>query len=66
MVRSLPMPILLLWGRSDRILPREHLEFYRGSLPAHAVIEEPEGFGHSPYLDDAAALSERMARFIAS
>ena len=37
----LPMPILLWWGSSERILPASHLAWYRRNLPAHAVIERP-------------------------
>lgn len=63
---TLEMPILLLWGRGDRILPPEHLSFFRRHLPAHALVEEPEAQGHCPFLDDAAGLTERMVRFMRS
>jgi len=62
---SLRMPIHLLWGKSDRLLPRQNLDFYRSSLPAHAVIEEPENTGHCPHFDDPVAYAERIARFAA-
>jgi pimeloyl-ACP methyl ester carboxylesterase len=61
---GLTTPVLLLWGRSDQILPRAGLEFYRRTLPT-ATIEEPEGFGHCPHLDDPDALAERMVAFAA-
>jgi pimeloyl-ACP methyl ester carboxylesterase len=62
---SLSMPVLLLWGRDERILPRENLEFFRRHLPRHARIEEPDGLGHAPYLDDAGAVARRILRFAA-
>lgn len=62
-LRRLEMPILLTWGRSERLLPASHLEFYRNHLPDHAVVEEPHGVGHVPYLEDAAAVAHRMRRF---
>jgi pimeloyl-ACP methyl ester carboxylesterase len=61
---SLQMPVLLLWGRSERLLPASALEYFRTHLPAHAVIEEPEGFGHSPHLDEPARVAERILRFV--
>jgi pimeloyl-ACP methyl ester carboxylesterase len=62
---ALRMPTLLLWGRDERILPRHHLEFFRENLPSHARVEEPEGFGHAPYLDDADAVARRILSFTA-
>ncbi len=49
---SLSMPIRVLWGRSDRIIPASCLEFFKQNLPAHAVFEEPHGIGHSPHTED--------------
>jgi len=60
---SLPMPVLLLWGRSDRLLPAEALAYFRQHLPAHAVIEQPQGFGHSPQLEHAGRLASRIVEF---
>jgi pimeloyl-ACP methyl ester carboxylesterase len=62
---ALEMPVLLLWGRDERILPRHHLEFFRRHLPRGARFEEPEGFGHAPYLDDADAVARRILAFTA-
>jgi pimeloyl-ACP methyl ester carboxylesterase len=62
-VSGLRMPTLLLWGRDERILPRHHLDFFRRHLPSHARIEEPEGFGHAPYLDDASEVARRILSF---
>ncbi len=60
---ALRMPVLLLWGKDERILPRHHLDFFRRHLPGHAHLEEPEGFGHAPYLDDADAVARRILAF---
>jgi pimeloyl-ACP methyl ester carboxylesterase len=61
---SLKMPVHLLWGKSDRLLPRENFEFYRSSLPGHAVIEEMDDTGHCPHLDDPAGYAARIVRFV--
>jgi len=62
-LRALPMPILLLWGRSERVLPASSLAYFREHLPPQARIEEPAGFGHCPHLDDAARLASRIVDF---
>jgi pimeloyl-ACP methyl ester carboxylesterase len=60
---SLAMPILLLWGQSERLLPPSALAYFKRYLPSHAVIEEPAGFGHCPHLDDPGRLASRLVTF---
>lgn len=60
---ALRMPVMLSWGKGERILPRKHYEFFRKHLPAHARIEEPEGLGHAPYLDDVNAVAQQILGF---
>jgi len=62
-LHALPMPILLWWGRSERLLPASHLAWWRANLPRHAVIEEPDGIGHCPHLDDPARVAARVRAF---
>ena len=61
---SLAMPILFLWGRSEKLLPASALRWFRSHLPAHAVIEEPEGFGHTPQLESPGRLADRILQFV--
>ena len=63
-VAALAMPILFWWGRSERLLPRAHLAWWREHLPKHAVIEEPEGIGHCPHMDDPNRVAERIIEFV--
>jgi pimeloyl-ACP methyl ester carboxylesterase len=65
-LRALDVPTLLLWGRSDRLMPRAHLDWFRQHLPAHAKIEEPEGFGHCPHLEQPRRLATRIVEFARS
>jgi pimeloyl-ACP methyl ester carboxylesterase len=60
---ALAMPILLIWGQSERLLPPSALAYFKRHLPAHAVIEEPAGFGHCAHLDDPARLAARVVEF---
>lgn len=61
---ALSIPVLLVWGRDERILPRAHFEFFRRHLPEHTRIEQPDGFGHAPYLDDAGAVARQIFAFV--
>ena len=58
----LTMPVHLVWGRSERLLPPSHLAFFRAHLRG-ATIEEPHGFGHSPWLDDVSRVARRLIAF---
>src|SRR6185503_3194210 len=42
---ALSMPVLLFWGRSERVMPPSALAYFRQHLPPRALIEEPTGFG---------------------
>ena len=42
-------PSLLIWGKHEKILPREGLEFFRRNLPRGVEINETENFGHGAY-----------------
>jgi len=60
---ALPMPVLLMWGRSERLLPDSHLEYYAKHLPGHVIVERPEGFGHCPHVDEPERVTERIVQF---
>lgn len=61
---ALEPPTLILWGRSERLLPSASLEFFRRALPPHVRIEEPDEFGHCPYLDRPRAVADKIADFM--
>ncbi|MEZ4313375.1 MAG: alpha/beta fold hydrolase [Polyangiaceae bacterium] len=61
---GLEMPVWVSWGRRDGVLPREHLDFFRENLPAHAVVHEPAHHGHSPYLEDAPGVGRAIVDFL--
>lgn len=56
----LAAPVTLLWGRSDRILPRSILEFYRRALPPSAQLEELDAVGHSLHMERPGLLLRRL------
>jgi len=49
---ALTMPIHVIWGKSDRVIPASCLEFFKKHMPAHAVFDEPHNIGHSPHMED--------------
>ena len=63
---GLRTPTLLQWGRSERVLPAASLEFFRRALPPHVVFEEPDDFGHCPYMDRPRDLAVRIAEYVRS
>lgn len=62
-LRALKVPILFLWGESERLLPDSHFDWFARHLPAHAIIDRPRGFGHCPHFDDPAELARRITAF---
>lgn len=62
-LRGLKPPTLFIWGKAERVLPREHLEYFREHLPPHVRFEEPEDYGHSAYVEHPGDLAGRLLRF---
>lgn len=65
-VESLPMPVRILWGGADRILPDSGLHFFERALPPGGKLEVVPHYGHVPQFDHGAELLDRLHRFVAS
>jgi len=63
MPRGLALPLLLLWGRSERLLPYVGIDYFRAHLPASAQIHEVPGFGHIPQIERPFEVAQRLIRF---
>ena len=63
MLAGLAMPTLLIWGKSEKILPYEGLEYFRAHLPKHAEVHEVAGFGHLPQLEKPDQLVKLLLAF---
>jgi pimeloyl-ACP methyl ester carboxylesterase len=60
---ALPMPVLLVWGQSERLLPDSHLDYYARHLPQRTVVERPEGYGHCAHVDQPGRVAARIVSF---
>jgi pimeloyl-ACP methyl ester carboxylesterase len=60
---KLRMPILLIWGEAERLLPASHFEYFVRHLPPQTVVLRPETYAHCPHLDDPADLAARIVEF---
>jgi pimeloyl-ACP methyl ester carboxylesterase len=57
------LPMLVMWGTADRIIPATHAHAVEQHLP-QAQITLLEGVGHSPQLVQPAFVAERIAHFV--
>lgn len=64
-VRAVQRPVRVVWGDRERILPARCKAFWREHLPAHSELDEPAGFGHSPFLDDRGWTARQITAFAA-
>lgn len=62
-VRNLSMPVLFLWGGSERLLPSRSLDWFRAHLPSHAQVRVVQGFGHVPQMERPDELVSHLVRF---
>jgi pyruvate dehydrogenase E2 component (dihydrolipoamide acetyltransferase) len=56
----LSLPIQLIWGESDRIIPAAHA----ASLPKTVAVHRLDDTGHMVHMEKAAAVNELIGRFI--
>lgn len=57
-------PTLLIWGKHERILPKNGLSFFQRHLSKKTTtVYAEEEFGHVPFLDDVDRLMEIVEAF---
>jgi pimeloyl-ACP methyl ester carboxylesterase len=64
-VSRLAMPILLVTGQDDGVIPDQTIAWYRAHLPPHAEIEEVALFGHAPMSERPRVLTQYIRDFLA-
>ena len=63
LLQGLKMPTMVIWGRSEKLLPYEGIDYFRAHLPASAQVHEVPGFGHIPQMERPAEVVQRLIRF---
>jgi pyruvate dehydrogenase E2 component (dihydrolipoamide acetyltransferase) len=58
---SLEVPMLVIWGKEDRIIPAEHANH----APEGAEVSLLDGSGHSPHMEQAGELNRIVEEFLA-
>jgi pyruvate dehydrogenase E2 component (dihydrolipoamide acetyltransferase) len=58
---SLAVPLRLVWGEKDRLLPEGTLDFFRRALPRAEVVLV-KGAGHLPHLESPRSLAAAILR----
>ena len=59
-VASLKLPVQIIWGREDRIIPAAHAEALVSRLPVH-ILEQT---GHLPHMEKAGEVNRLIKRLI--
>jgi len=59
-ITALTMPVQLVWGRNDRIIPVAHAEALAARLPVHIL----DAAGHLPHMEKAGEVSRLIERLI--
>jgi pyruvate dehydrogenase E2 component (dihydrolipoamide acetyltransferase) len=59
---ELDVPVLVVWGREDRIIPAAHAE----RAPEGAQVHVLDGRGHSPHMEAAGDFNRIMEGFLAA
>lgn len=62
-LQRLTMPVLLIWGGSEKLLPAQSLDFFRSHLPAHSRVRVVEGFGHVPHVERPGEVVRELVEF---
>ncbi len=59
-IAALELPVQIIWGREDRIIPVSHADALAARLPVHIV----EQAGHLPHMEKSSEVSRVLGRLI--
>jgi pyruvate dehydrogenase E2 component (dihydrolipoamide acetyltransferase) len=57
---TLTLPVLVVWGKEDRILPVAHAD----GLPDHVAVTIYDDAGHMPHMEKAAEVNALIGKLI--
>ena len=58
-IAALPLPVQVIWGRADRIIPVAHAEALASRFPVHILDEA----GHLPHMEKAGEVNRLLGSF---
>jgi pyruvate dehydrogenase E2 component (dihydrolipoamide acetyltransferase) len=58
---QMTIPVQIIWGREDQIIPVTHAEALQGRVPVHIL----DNAGHLPHMERAAEVNRLIAAFVA-
>jgi pyruvate dehydrogenase E2 component (dihydrolipoamide acetyltransferase) len=61
-IMTLSLPVQLIWGREDRIIPSAHAEALSARLPVHIL----DAAGHLPHMEKAGEVNRLIEQFVGS
>jgi pyruvate dehydrogenase E2 component (dihydrolipoamide acetyltransferase) len=59
-IATLQLPVQIIWGREDRIIPVSHAAALASRIPAH-ILEQA---GHLPHMEKAGEVNRLVKRFV--
>jgi pyruvate dehydrogenase E2 component (dihydrolipoamide acetyltransferase) len=59
-IMTLSLPVQLIWGREDRVIPAAHAEALAARLPVHIL----DASGHLPHMEKAGEVNRLIGQFI--
>ena len=62
-IASLPMPVLIIWGENDKIIPVEHADRFERDIARDSLIIYP-ACGHAPMIENAEQCADDIHSFI--
>jgi proline iminopeptidase len=62
---ELDVPVLLIRGDCDRVVPEEHVDWLAGQLPHAQKLPFPNA-GHSPFVDEPQLFADMVGAFLTS
>jgi len=63
-LKGLKVPVVLIWGQEDGILPQQCLDFFQENLPDNTRVIEPPEYGHAPFVSHAKSLANHIVDFL--
>jgi pyruvate dehydrogenase E2 component (dihydrolipoamide acetyltransferase) len=60
LVANSTVPVQIIWGREDKIIPVAHAEALAGRVPVHIIASA----GHLPHMEKSAEVNRLIARFV--